>query len=274
MAMKFVPRVITDGSAVALGGYIHRVNDKIIRRNLQVPSASTSFGGMSDLKPGPFAFAPDDGDDKVVSFGDADVKTWHQREDGNGKGPIQTVHSKSSISDLSIGGRLFLTRASAYLKSVYQDGDSQPTITPVEASIEGLVIDGVRFNVKIGAETVTNLATCHQFHHAAEHDKHFKATQGSRLLSLWDAADGRTAKGCFVYSLVERIEWDGKLPKGADVSEDSNVIVWPDFGKVVLGEMLISHFNRRMTMMRLELGSPLEASVEAIDVQTSTQDLP
>ena len=144
----------------------------------------------------------------------------------------------------------------------------------MEASIEGLVIDGVRFNVKIGADTVTNLATCDQFHHAATHDKHFKDTQEKRLLSLWDAADGRTAKGCFVYSLVERIEWDGKLPKGADVSEDSHVIVWPDFGKVVLGEMLIAHFNRRLTMMRLELGSPLEGSMEAIDVQTGGQTLP
>ncbi len=187
------------------------------------------------------------------------MKTWHHREDGNGKGPTQTVHSKSSITDLSVGNRLFLARASAYLKSVYQEGDPQPTITPVEATIEGLVIDGVRFNVTIAADTVTNLATCHDFHHAAMHDKHFKDTQGKRLLSLWDGEDGRAAKGCFVYSLVGRIEWDGKLPKGADVSEDSHVIVWPDFGKIVLGEMLISHFNRRLTMMRLELGSPLEA---------------
>ncbi len=53
--MKFVPRVITDGRAVALGGYVHRVNDNVIRHNLAVPSASASFGGMSDMKPGPYA---------------------------------------------------------------------------------------------------------------------------------------------------------------------------------------------------------------------------
>jgi hypothetical protein len=272
--MKFVPRVITDGRAVALGGYIHRVNDKVIRRNLSIPSASASIGGMSDLKPGPFAFSSDDGGDKIVSFGNAEMKTWHQREDGNGKGPTQTVHSKSSITDLSVGNRLFLGRASAYLKSVYHDGDNQPTITPVEATLEGLVIDGVRFKVTVAADTVTNLATCHDFHHAAMHDKHFKDTQGKRLLSLWDARDGRDAKGCFVYSLVERIEWNGKLPDGAEVSADSHVIVWPDFGKVVLGEMLISHFSRRLTMMRLELGSPLEGSMEVTDVQSSGQALP
>ena len=272
--MRFVPRVITDGRAVALGGYIHRVNDKVIRRNLHVPSASASFGGMSDLKPGPFAFPAEDGGDKVVSCGEADVKTWHQREDGNGKGPIQTVHAKSSIRDLSVGNRLFLSYASAYLKSVYQDGDEQPMITPVDAKMEGLVIDGVRFNVKLGTDTVTNFATCHQFHHAAKHDKHFKDTQEKRLLSLWDAADGRTAKGCFVYSIVERIEWDGTLPRGAEVSEDSNVIVWPDFGKVVLGEMLITHYNRRLTMMRLELGSPMQGTMDAIDVQSGGQALP
>jgi hypothetical protein len=226
------------------------------------------------LKPGSFAFSPSDGGDKVVSFGNAEMKTWHQREDGNGKGPTQTVHAKSSITDLSVGNRLSLAHASAYLKTVYQEGDSQPTITPVEASIEGLVIDGVRFHVTVAADTVTNLGTCNDFHHAAMHDQHFKDTQGKRLLSLWDSKDGRTAKGCFVYSLVERIQWEGKLPDEAEVSEDSHVIVWPDFGKVVLGEMLISHFSRRLTMMRLELGSPLEGSVEAIDVQSGGQALP
>ena len=48
--MKFVPRVITDGRAVALGGYIHRVNENVIRRNLSVPSASASFGGNVRLE--------------------------------------------------------------------------------------------------------------------------------------------------------------------------------------------------------------------------------
>jgi hypothetical protein len=271
--MKLVPRVITDGRAVALGGYIHRVKDKIIRHNLQVPSASASFGGLSDLKPGPFAFRSDDGE-PVVSCGAAEVKTWHEREDGNGRGAVQIVHSKSSIADLSVGGRLHLARASAYLKSVYQHGDQQPAITPVDAAIEGLAIDGVRFKVTIATDTVTNLARCHDFHHAATHDKQFKAAQDRRLMSLWSAPEGRTPKGCFVYSVVERIEWDGKLPDGAEVSADSHVIVWPDFGKVVLGEMLISHFSRRLTMMRLELGSPLQASMEITDVQSGSQDLP
>ena len=275
--MKFVPRVLTEGRAVALGGYIHRVNDTVIRQNLAIPSASASFGGSSESNPGPYRFSPEPDGDQVVSFGSAAVKTWHHRADEgeDGNHATQTIHAQSSIANLSVGNRFFVERASAYLKTVYRDGDPQPTITPVEAQLDGLVIDGVRFKVRLGTEPVTRYATCDQFHHACMHDTDFKRSHGNRVLSLRDAAaGGPPGKGCFVYSLVDQITWDGQLPAGAEVSEDSHVIVWPDFGTVILGEMLISDFSRRLTMVRLELGSPLQASMAINDVESGGQGLP
>ena len=275
--MKFVPRVLTDGRAVALGGYIHRVNDSVIRRNLSMPSASASLGGSSESNDGPFTFSPTEANDEVVSYASAAMKTWHERADsGNGAdGETDTVHATSSISRVSVGKRLFLDHASAYLKTVYHAGDAQPTITPVDARLNGLVIDGVRFTVRLGTEPVARYGTCDQFHHACLHDTSFKEAHGNQVLSLRDGLPGGPAgKACFVYSLVDRISWEGKLPEGAEVSEDSHVIVWPDFGTVILGEMLISDFSRRLTMMRLELGSPLQARMAITDVESSGQGLP
>jgi hypothetical protein len=275
--MKFVPRVLSDGRAVALGGYIHRVNDRVIRQNLSMPSASASLGGSSESNSGPYRFSPDPAGDEVISFGSSAMKTWHDRPDqGNGaSGETQTVHATSSISGVSVGKRLFLEHASAYLKTVYRAGDAQPTITPVEARLDGLVIDGVRFTVTLGTEPVTRYGTCDQFHHACTHDPDFKDAHGNQVLSLRDGPPGAPmGKACFVYSLVDRITWEGQLPPGTEVSEDSHVIVWPDFGTVILGEMLISDFSRRLTMMRLELGSPLQARMAITDVESGSQGLP
>jgi hypothetical protein len=92
-------------------------------------------------------------------------------------------------------------------------------------------------------------------------------------LSLRDkSASGPAGKGWVVSSIIRSIEALDPLPSGADI--DEHVITWPDFGKVILGEMLISDFNRRLTMVRLELGSPVEGSVAAADIQSGGQGLP
>ena len=275
--MKFIPRVLTDGRAVALGGYIHRVNKDIVRETLAVPSASSSFGGSSEWKPKTFRSSAVRDGKRVVSCGSAVVKAWHDRPrvPAAGSSPEQTVHAQSSIERLAVGNRLFLERAGAHLKTVYRSGDGQPTITPLKAQITGLVIDGVRFTVSVSTKSIASFGTCDQFHRACQHGEHFHETHGKRFLSFRDGQrDGQAAKDCSVYSLVDRITWKGKLPEGAEVSEDSHVIVWPDFGKVILGEMLISDFSRRLTMVRLELGSPIEARLSIADVQSGGQGLP
>ena len=275
--MKFIPRFLTDGHAVALGGYIHRVNDNVIRRNLQIPPAFAAFGGSTESRQGAYRLSQDPDSDAVVSCASSWSRAWHEREDGNGTGaaPTHTVHAKSIVEGLEVDKRLFVDRATAYLKTVYHEGDAQPTVTPMEAELGGFVLDGVRFTVTLDAEAVTTFGTCDQFHHACLHDADFRQKVANRVLSLREPSrDAPSPKGCFVYSLVERIQWDGPLPAGAEVDEDSHVIVWPDFGKIILGEMLISDFNRRLTMMRLELGSPLEGSLGAADVQSGGQSLP
>lgn len=274
--MRFVPRFLADGRAVALDGYIHRVNDSVIRRTLPVPSASATMGGSAEFRQGPFAFRHEEGADPVVSFRSSSVRTWHERRDvGDGSaGATHTVRSVSRIEGLSVGDRLSLDRAVASLEATYTTGDAEPAIKPVDAGLDGLVIDGVRFTVTLNTEPAARYCTCREFHDASAHDEEFKQTNGHRLLSLRGDANGSPAKGCFVYSVVERLDWDGALPAGAEVDQDSHVIVWPDFGKIILGEMLIADYSRRLTMLRLELGSPLEGSLSAADIQSGGQGLP
>jgi hypothetical protein len=273
--MKFIPRSLTDGNAVAVGGYIHRVRDNVVRRNLSVPSASTSFGGSSESNQGKFDFRADANGEPVVSFDSSNIKAWHERQDDANGQPTHTVHTKSSVRGLRVDNRLVIDRAEAYLKSVYRAADPQPTITPVkeETNLEGLSIDGVRFRVELDSKPFRALGTCHEFDHGATAHADFGQRLAKRLLSLrQESPSGPVGKGCYVSSIIKSIEPLDPMPKGAEI--DEHVITWPDFGKVILGEMLISDFSRRLTMVRLELGSPVEGSVAAADIQSGGQGLP
>jgi hypothetical protein len=273
--MKFIPRSLTDGNAVALGGYIHRVRDNVIRRNLSVPSASTSFGGSSESSQGKFDFRADANGDPLVSFESSYIKAWHDRQDDPNGNPTHTVHTKSSVRQLRVDNRLVIDRAEAYLRTVYRASDPQPTITPVkeDTNLDGLVIDGVRFRIELDSKPFRALGTCHEFDHGATANPDFGQRLAKRLLSLREqSASGPVGKGCYVSSIIKSIEPLDAMPKGADI--DEHVITWPDFGKVILGEMLISEFSRRLTMVRLEMGSPVEGSVAAADIQSGGQGLP
>ena len=275
--MKFVPRVLSDGRAVALGGYIHRVNDDVIRQNLPMPSAAADLGGLSELNNGPYAFRHGPENRTVVAYSSSSAKTWHERDgvEESGTDAVHTVHSRALIEGLSVDNRLFVDRANAYLKTVYRAGDAQPAITPIAADITGLTIDGVKFKVTIDKDPLVRCGTCNELHDTAEHDEHYRKWHQNHVLEFRQPSEkGPLGANCFVCSLVERLEWEGTLPEGAEVDEHDHVITWPDFGKIILGEMLVSDFSRRLTMVRLELGSPFRATMFAGDVQNGGQGLP
>ena len=47
------------------------------------------------------------------------------------------------------------------------------------------------------------------------------------------------------------------------------MVVLPTFGRVFFGELLISEFSRRLTMVRMALGSDAGGSASAGDVETN-----
>ena len=192
------------------------------------------------------------------------VKAWHRSAEGPGSrqqsGANRPCRSRAS-NDLAVGNRLFLERAGAHLKTVYRSGDGQPTITPVKADHQGA---RDRWRPLQGVDQ-------HQADRQLRHVRRVPPRVPARRTFPRDArkplsvvsrrpARRQAAKGLLRLLAGRADQWKGKLPEGAEVSEDSHVIVWPDFGKVILGEMLISDFSRRLTMVRLELGSPIEGA--------------
>ncbi len=65
--------------------------------------------------------------------------------------------------------------------------------------------------------------------------------------------------GYYVCSIVDSIR--GNLPDGAYVGDDGYTIFWPGVGRIVLGEIRVSHVSRRLTMVRVHFGCPTRGDV-------------
>ena len=50
---------------------------------------------------------------------------------------------------------------------------------------------------------------------------------------------------------------------------EQHVVTVPDFGKIFFGELLITDLSRRLTMLRLELGSPIGGAVACAEVENN-----
>ena len=68
-------------------------------------------------------------------------------------------------------------------------------------------------------------------------------------------------------TVVESIEWDGPPFPGSKITD--HTVRVPGFGKIVFGELLLTALSRRLTLLRLELGSPEGGDVAAAEVESN-----
>jgi hypothetical protein len=66
---------------------------------------------------------------------------------------------------------------------------------------------------------------------------------------------------------VKSITWSAQPFQGATI--DNNVVTVPNFGKIFFGELLITDHSRRLTMVRMELGSPSGGEVAVAEVDSN-----
>jgi hypothetical protein len=127
----------------------------------------------------------------------------------------------------------------------------EPPIPVGEVAIDGLAIDGYRLRVVFEPGPFN------------EHDTYAKVARMVTKASFakkygaqfFAGRAGAIKKRPQMHAtLVARLEWEGEKDPRADIVAN-NVVVVEDFGKIFFGEILISEGSRRLTLMRLELGS-------------------
>lgn len=252
-------RFVFRGNAAAFSGRFVRPDDVF----LEMPGASSlgvvggrsvaTFKGPAENFKGYLSF------DSATTFAEG---KFDDREKAialtHGKVKEETLATstrvRAEIKGLTVGTekRLTVGRMVAELRSASPSRVGlEPTIPVGEVAIEGLAIDGFRLRVIFDVSPFN------------EHDTHAKILRsagratfvkqyGQQLLM----GRGRTLKNRkqIHATLATRVEWEGDKDPRADIVGNHMVVV-KDFGKIFFGEILINAGSRRLTLMRLELGS-------------------
>jgi hypothetical protein len=273
-------RFVFRGNAAAIGGRIVRPNDLIIDPG--IASSLTSVGGRSQSKGGAKAFGDfvSYGAVETLAEGVFDKLEQHIELTNKWTGEDQlttTTRVHAEVRDLNVGRKPKLTikRLHAALLSKSPGGSGEPAIAAgAETVIENAAIDGHGIVVDLATEVFQKYDTRSKLLTAVDDPKFVKESGACLFLKVSAAGSPASMMGRLLHAcgtihatIVRSIRWTGDPYPGATI--DHNSITVPDFGKIFFGELIITDLSRRLTLMRLELGSPDGGTVAATDVEST-----
>lgn len=151
-----------------------------------------------------------------------------------------------------------------------RNGD-QAGIKLEKAAITGLKLDGYGVNVEICAKMYTDKDTHKKLCDAYDNDEQFYQQYGDLFFTPPQANAGKRkmpqAGGYIHATAANKVTWAGTPHPDATI--EGNKITLKDFGSIYLAELFISDFSRRVTMMRLQLGSPIGGNIMLADGESN-----
>ena len=166
--------------------------------------------------------------------------------------------SRATIEKLNVLDVVTADRISVNLVSHHPVDASESSITPLAANFDNLRVAGCPVNVHIDLGLFSKLGSWSQLRGKVDSDQEFSR----RIAAFGEDPKAGLEKGLIMCSLAGRIEIDcGDFKVGDDGSIDI-----PSFGKLHLAEFVMSPRLRRITMMRMTLGCPLEGDMACGDV--------
>jgi len=274
--MELGRRFIFRGNAAAFGGRIVRPDDIV----LEMPGASSLpvTGGRSVSRIGRTQFKEFVSFDSAATFAEG-LFDDRQAAIALSNHAVQedalttSTRVQAEIRKLVVGSkqRLTVERLAAELRAKSPAGSGEPRIIIGDVMVEGVAIDGFKLRVELERGVFQRHDTHAKLLTAAD-DPDFVRRHGKHLFMTTHfegrpaPPPGRLVPGCdTIYATIVRaIDWDGPPDPAAQI--DHHSVVVKDFGKIFFGEILITSSSRRLTMMRLELGSDDGGTASGPDV--------
>jgi hypothetical protein len=274
-------RYVFHSHAAAFGGRIVRPQDIVLEAGGASALVVTGGRCVSELKRTQFGEFFEVESARTLAEGGfedkaAFVEVTHKRAQEQSLAALS--RARAEIDGLAIGRkpRLKIGRIRAELTNRSAGHSGQPSIRiGKDTVIDGISIEGFKLVVELNIKPFVQYDT-HAKLLAAADDPKFVSKSGETLfMSKRFGADSKTPKfrkliqtGGTIYStIVKSIRWDGKPFPKSEIHD--NMVVLPTFGRVFFGELLISEASRRLTMVRMALGSDAGGSAGGGDVETN-----
>jgi hypothetical protein len=147
--------------------------------------------------------------------------------------------------------------------------DPEPSIKPGDLRISGVDIGGHALVVDLERDLFVRYDTREGLLTAAR-GRSFAAKYRGNLLIPGGSAEqrgGRRSEDMIDGNVVRRIRWRSEPYPRATIVRNSVIV--PGFGQIYFGEMFITALSRRLTLVRLQLGSPTGGSVACGEIETN-----
>ncbi len=249
------------GNAVAFGG---RITSPVCEcLDAQGASVLPPTGGFASATAGPFDHRG------IVSFERASSTVSGRTAEHDGVATHDTLVT-AVVEGLNVLDMVTADRVVARMTSTHSEEENEPQMLPFGSYFENLRIGGHPIELRPYPDLV---------HHGRYTDvastcsDRFLDGQG-RPVSLGKASELRMEKWSpgapspvfedrlLLAPLFDAGNRNGYAPPGCEM-RGANGIHVPGFGTVYFGEYLISRFSRRLTMLRIELGCPVEGTIVA-----------
>jgi hypothetical protein len=281
--MNLTRRFVFRGNAAALAGQIYRPRTIIV--DVEGASSLGVSGGRSQAQIKGASF----GD--IIKFGSAmtfaeglfdDEKTARAVTDHKGRQEdlSSTTTVTSELRELAVGQDPVFSakRIRGTLVSRKPDHSGEPSISPSkDTTIQGVDIGGRVLDVKLNTSLFQKYDTRSKLVAAVDDPKFVRAYGQHMVTSATIEGQPRrpgliSRNGTVYATIVEKIAWKGKPYPGATI--DGHTVTVPEFGTIYFGELLIMSAERRLTMVRFELGSPIGGYADAGDMSSNGSFFP
>ena len=275
--MQLERRFLFKGNASPVGGRIVRPSDLLIEAG--GACSLTVAGGRSKgrLKRTRFGRYASVGSAQTLAeaYFDDRLKT---RELSHGRIPedalTTTTIVRAEVRDVAVGRgpRLRVDHLRGALNARSPRTSGEASIKTGELRIAGVDVDGHAIVVEIDDDLFERYDTRAKLLTAADKPA-FTRARGASLMLAGGAERSKgqrflvQADGTIYATVVREVRWKGKPYPGARI--DGHVVTVPNFGRIFLGEIFVSANARRLTMMRLQLGSPVGGFIAFAEAESN-----
>ena len=266
MAIRFLYRAY----GIGISGKITRPVDKPIES--QANSALPPAGGYSSARQDRYQLL------EILSHGGT------VSEATGSDNPTTGDHETSvtaTVQNLNIGNVLLADSFTAHLTSRHPASGGPPKIIPQGSFFDNLQIAGRKIELESRVDEYGKLDTLEQLR------QHYKADAGFRDRFLKEAYVGNESAlhhKQHKYFPWRNVKNTAELPvsnatevtivplfivlnrSAPGFQVNGNTITVENFGTIVLGELVIGGYERRLTMLHVDLGSPTEGTVSCCSV--------
>ncbi|MGH9629758.1 MAG: hypothetical protein ACRD7E_15690 [Bryobacteraceae bacterium] len=249
-------RYIFTGNAVGLGGNITEPPHK--RLLVQGCSSIPATGGESRSSVSAYRIGG------ILSLQSAATRA------AGASDQRKTSHATlvaSRVKGLNVEDKLTVGLIRIALFARKRSGNDRPLRSRIDIAVDDMKIEG--YPVRIRFDT----GFCRRYDSREKLTQALQQPGAAQERVLPDSSEEQRRNpfphGVVPVSLVEKIECDHP-----NVEIRGNLIYLPGFGRIHIGELLVGEFFRRLTAIRLKLGSPVHGDLAIAEGHSNGHDIP